>query len=78
MDTVCRPINLTEYHALPKALQPYMRHVCAEVEDTLQPEVLERASAALERTRWGLRFLEERPDQVAARNEHIRVRIRTD
>ncbi|MBS01164.1 MAG: hypothetical protein CMQ24_00420 [Gammaproteobacteria bacterium] len=78
MDTVCRPINLDEFQALPEALQPYLRHVCAEVEDTLQPEVLERAAAAYARTRWGFRFMEEHPDEVATRNEHIRVAIRTD
>lgn len=78
MDTVCRPLNLDEFQALPEALQPYLRHVCAEIEDTLQPAVLERAAAALDRSRWGMRFLEEHPDEVATRNEHIRVPIRTD
>ncbi len=74
-DTLCRPLSLAEYEALPIALQPYLRHCCMEVPDTLQKPVLDRAAAAAERTRWGFEQLKARPHDVANDNAHIMVSI---
>lgn len=75
-DTVCRPLSLAEYNALPESLQPYLRHCCPDVPDTLQPPVLDRAAAAAERTRWGFEQLRQRPDDLGDDNAHIHVTIR--
>ena len=59
--------------ALPKELQPFMRHLCPDELDVIQPQILNRAKAAALRTQWGYRQLEENPDNQAQANEHIRV-----
>ena len=69
----CRPLNHAEYLALPRDLQPLMRHLCPDEQDTLQQPVLDRAGAAGERTDSGFQQLRETPDSLAAANEHIRV-----
>ena len=72
---VCRPLSQNEYHALPKDLQPLMRHLCPDEHDTLQAPVLERANQAGLRTRFGFQQLEEDPDSLADANAHIRVPV---
>ena len=42
---VCRPLSHLEYLALPTDLQPLMRHLCPDEQDTLQQPVLDRAKA---------------------------------
>ena len=76
LNTVCRPITLAEYRALPHALQPFMSHLCPEVEDSLQQPVLDRARAAGLRNRWGFEQLRTNPEGVADGNAHIRVPLR--
>ena len=76
LNTVCRPLSLAEYGALPEDVQPFFRHVCPDVHDTLQPPVLDRAAAAARRNRYGFEQLEKHPDTVAGANDHIRVRSR--
>jgi ectoine hydroxylase-related dioxygenase (phytanoyl-CoA dioxygenase family) len=70
---VCQPLSHSEYLALPANLQPLMRHLCPDEQDTLQQPVLERAKAASLRTQWGFRQLEENPEGLAQANAHIRV-----
>ena len=76
LNTVCRPLSLAEYRALPEDVQPFFRHVCPDVHDTLQQPVLDRAAAAARRNRYGFEQLEKHPDTVAGANDHIRVRPR--
>ena len=73
LNTVCRPLSLAEYRALPEGVQPFFRHVCADEHDTLQPPVLDRAAAAARRNRYGFEQLEKHPDTVAGANDHIRI-----
>ena len=75
-NTVCRPLSLAEYSALPENVQPFFRHVCPDVHDTLHPAVLDRAAAAARRNRYGFEQLEKHADTVAEANEHIRVPLR--
>jgi len=63
----------SEYLALPVDLQPLMRHLCPDEQDTLQQPVLDRAKAAAMRTNWGFQQLEENPDSLSQANAHIRV-----
>ena len=70
---VCRPLSHSEYLALPTDLQPLMRHLCPDEQDTLQQPVLDRAKAAHLRTLWGFRQLEENPASLAQANAHIHV-----
>ncbi|MEM7133017.1 MAG: phytanoyl-CoA dioxygenase family protein [Chloroflexota bacterium] len=74
-NTVCNPLSHAEYLALPAALQPFMRHLCPDEQDTLQQPVLERANASSDRTRWGFQQLEENPNGLAQANDHVRVTI---
>ena len=74
-NTVCRPLDHAEFKALPAEVQPLMRHLCPDERDTLQPQVLDRAGAAGERTRVGFHQLEHHPEELAAANAHIRVPI---
>ncbi|NKB72875.1 MAG: hypothetical protein GKR89_37880 [Candidatus Latescibacteria bacterium] len=73
---VCRPLSQAEYRALPADLQPYMRHLCPDEQDTLQQPVLDRAQAARDRNQLGFGKLEEDPDSLEGANDHIRVPIR--
>ena len=75
-DTVCRPLSLAEYEALPEDVQPFFRHVCPEIHDTLQPPVLDRAAAAARRNRYGFEQLGNHPETVAEANDHVRVAVR--
>ena len=76
LNTVCRPLSLAEYRALPEDVRPFFRHVCPDVHDTLQQPVLDRAAAAARRNRYGFEQLVKHPDTVAGANDHIRVRPR--
>ena len=75
-NTVCRPLDHSEYLALPADLQPLMRHLCPEEQNTLQQPVLDRAHAADLRNQAGFRQLEENPDSQAQANACIRVPLR--
>ena len=75
INQVCRPLSHDEYLALPKDLQPLMRHLCPDEHDTLQEPVLKRAHEAGLRTRFGFQQLEEDPDSLASANAHIRVPV---
>ena len=77
-NTVCRPLSLAEYEALPADVQPFFRHVCPEIHDTLQPPVLDRAAAAAHRNRYGFEQLGNHPETVAEANDHVRVVVRRD
>ena len=72
-NTVCRPLSRPEWQALPKALQPLMRHLCADEHDTLQPPVLRRAALAAARNRVGFEQLDEDRASLATANAHVRV-----
>ena len=72
---VCQPLDHSEYLALAADLQPLMRHLCPDEQDTLQQPVLDRAKAASLRTQWGFRQLEEKPDSLSQANAHIHVPI---
>ena len=74
-NSVCRPLSHPEYLALPTELQPLMRHLCPDEQDTLQQPVLDRAKAADLQARWGYRQLEENPEALSHANAHIRVPI---
>ena len=62
MPAISLRAGLEEFEALPPELQPFLRHVCVELEDTLQPGVVERAAAALATLQRG--FARE-PDPAA-------------
>ena len=64
-----------ELEALPKALQPLLRHLCLDEEDTAQPEMLARAQAASDRTTWGFKEQNQSPDTVMHANVHVHVPI---
>jgi hypothetical protein len=73
-NVVCRPLSHSEYLALPTELQPLMRHLCPDELDVIQPPLLDRAKAAVLRTQWGYRQLEENLENHAQANEHIRFK----
>ena len=75
LNTICRPLSQEEYSALPKPLQPLMRHLCPEEYDEIQPPVLDRAEAARARTAWGFEQLREAPEKLRHANAHVRVPI---
>ena len=74
-NVVCRPLSHSEYLALPKRLQPLMRHLCPDVPNAIQQPLLDRAKASSLRTLWGFRQMEENPDSMAQANAHIRVTV---
>ena len=74
-NVVCRPLSHSEFLALPTELQPLMRHLCPEELDTIQKPLLDRAKAAVERTRWAYQQLEENPDHLAQSNANIQVAV---
>ena len=75
LNTVCRALAHAEYLALPPDLQPLMRHLCPDEQDTLQQPVLDRAGAAWRRAQLDFQQLEENPDSLAQANIHIRVPV---
>ena len=66
-------MNTEEFEALPADLQPLVRHLCPEVEDTAQEPMVERAKAAGDRAGWGFAQQEEDPASVYTQNSHVRV-----
>ena len=74
-NTVCQPLSHSEYLALPTELQPLMRHLCPEEQDTVQQSVLDRAMEADVWARRAFKRLEEDPDSLAGVNAHIRVAV---
>jgi len=72
---VCRPLAHSEYLALPTDLQPLMRHLCPDEQDTLQQPVLDRAYAAFLQNQAGFHQLEADPDGLTQTNAHIRVAL---
>ena len=66
-------MNTEEFEALPADLQPLVRHLCPEVEDTAQEPMVERAKAAGDRAGWGFAQQEEDPASVYTQNAHVRV-----
>ncbi len=73
-NTVCRPLAHSEFLTLPGDLQPLMKHLCPDEQDTLQQPVLDRAQEAELRNQAGIRQLEEEtPDEFAKANAHLRV-----
>lgn len=72
---VSRPLALDEYLALPAELQPFMRHRCPEVRDTLQQPVLDRAAAAAEHTRRAFELLHTNAHVACEANDDVRVPI---
>ena len=71
-NTVCRPLAHDEFLALPRDLQPLMRHLCPDERDTLQQPVLDRAREAGLRNSAGFK---KDPDSVANANAHIRIAL---
>ena len=69
-NAVCRPLAHDEFLALPRDLQPLMRHLCPDERDTLQQPVLDRAREAGLQNSAGF---EKDPDSVANANAHIRI-----
>ena len=74
-NAVCRPLSHDEYRALPVDVQPLMRHLCPDEQDTLQQPVLDRAWIAHQRTLLGLEKMEENPESLADANAHISVPV---
>ncbi len=74
-NTVCQPLSHSEYLALPTELQPLMRHLCPEEQDTVQQPLLDRAVEADVWTRRAFKQLEEDPDSLLQANAHIRVPV---
>ena len=72
-NTICRPLSLAEYQALPAALQPLMRHLCLEEKDTLQQPVLDRSQASADIYKTGINQRKENSDSLKELNSHIRV-----
>ena len=72
-NTICQPLSRAEYESLPTELQPFMKHLCPEVWDTIQQPVLDRAKAAALRAKWGFDQLENPSGNLAQANAHIRV-----
>ncbi len=69
-NTVCRPLAHSEFLTLPGDLQPLMKHLCPDEQDTLQQPVLDRAQEAELRNQAGIRQLEEEtPDEFAKANK---------
>jgi hypothetical protein len=63
-----------EWEALPESVQPLVKHLCPDVEDSAQQEMLDRAEAANVRTGWGVAQQGEDPNVFAA-NAHVQVPI---
>ena len=74
-NTVCRPLARDEYVALPRELQPLMRHLCSEEYDEIQQPVLDRAEAARLRNKWGFERLRKEPENLQRANDHVRVPV---
>ena len=74
-NVVCRPLSHSEFLDLPSELQPLMKHLCPEEQDTIQKPLLDRAQAAVERTRWAYKQLEEKHENLSNANAKIRVKI---
>ena len=74
-NTVCNPLTHTEYLALPSELQPFMRHLCPDEQDTIQQPVLDRAEAAHKKGELGFRQLSDKPDSLRDANAHIKVMV---
>ena len=52
-----------------------MRHLCPEELDTIQKPLLDRAKAAVERTRWAYQQLGKNAANLAKANANIRVAV---
>ena len=61
-----------EWEALPASVQPLVKHLCPDVEDSAQQEMLDRAEAANVRTGWGFAQQGEDPN-VFESNAHVQV-----
>jgi hypothetical protein len=72
---VCCPLSHTEYLALPSELQPFMRHLCPDEQDTIQQPVLDRAEAAHLNGESGFKQLVDKPDSLTEANAHIKVMV---
>ena len=68
-------MSVEEFENLPKALQPLVRHLCPEIEDSAQSPMLERAQAASDRTTWGFAQQQADPANVFTSNADIHVPI---
>ena len=77
-NTVCRPLDQSEFDTLPDALKPYLRHVCPTEADSLQQPVLDRAQAAAERKQSDFRFLSDNDEEVAEGYNNNRFDINTN
>lgn len=60
-------LSLDEYSALPVALQPFVRHMCEEVQDVIQDEGQEAAVAAAVHMANGF------VDEGGSSNAHVQV-----
>ena len=74
-NTVCQPLSHSEYLALPTELQPLMRHLCPEEQDTVQQPLLDRAMEADLWTQRAFKRLEDDPDSLSDANAHVRVAV---
>ena len=74
-NTVCQPLSRSDYLALPTELQPLMRHLCPEEQDTVQQPLLDRATEADVWARRAFKRLEDDPDSLSDANAHIRVPV---
>ncbi len=72
-NTVSQPLSHSEYLALPTELQPLMRHLCPEEQDTVQQPLLDRAVANGLWVRRAFKRLAQDPDSLLDANSHIRV-----
>lgn len=74
-NVVCRPLSHSEFLALPEELQPLMIHLCPKKLETIQKPLLDRAGAAVERTRWAYQQLEENSINFSQANSNIIVSV---
>ena len=52
-----------------------MRHLCPKEMDTIQKPLLDRAEAAVERTRWAYQQLEKKGANLTKANINIQVAV---
>ena len=67
-NTVSQPLSHSEYLALPTELQPLMRHLCPEEQDTVQQLLLDRAVANGLWVRRAFKRLAQDPDSLLHAN----------
>ena len=74
-NSVCRPLSHSEYLALPKDLQPLMKHLCSDEQEMIQEPILKRSKEASKQVENEFRARSKNPHSQLRLNEHIHVKV---